>query len=243
MGTAVIVSLEKMAKFTNLMLMLLVPLFFALGFFISFWWHIGTVVFIMINMLNFHYIYIQKKHTILMNFGIMGQLRYIIESVGPEFRQYLFLSDTEERPFSRDERSEVYRKAKNIDSSSAFGSQKDFSENEIKIRHSMYPTHKSEIENYKLTFGEERRIKNTYTIDKPFIISAMSFGSLGENAVRSLARGAKKAGIPMNTGEGGYPKYHLMEGTIYPALKQLREDRLISEKKDGKNIRYVLTEK
>jgi glutamate synthase domain-containing protein 2 len=44
------------------------------------------------------------------------------------------------------------------------------------------------------------------------IISAMSYGALGENAVRSLARGAKMAGIPMNTGEGGYPKYHLMEG-------------------------------
>ena len=68
--------------------------------------------------------------------------------------------------------------------------------------------------------GEERGISNTYTLRKPVMISAMSYGALGENAVRSLARGAKKAGIPMNTGEGGYPKYHLMEN-YHPYLKFL----------------------
>ncbi|MDX1386959.1 MAG: FMN-binding glutamate synthase family protein, partial [bacterium] len=54
-------------------------------------------------------------------------------------------------------------------------------------------------------------LSNTVTMRKPIIISAMSYGALGRNAVRALARGAKKAGILMNTGEGGYPKYHLME--------------------------------
>ncbi|MCY4523507.1 MAG: FMN-binding glutamate synthase family protein, partial [Halobacteriovoraceae bacterium] len=59
--------------------------------------------------------------------------------------------------------------------------------------------------------GEERGISNAFNITKPMMISAMSYGALSARAVRSFARGAKKAGIPMNTGEGGYPKHHLLE--------------------------------
>lgn len=76
----------------------------------------------------------------------------------------------------------------------------------------MYPMDKGSLEPYRVTFGEERGIENAYTITRPLIISAMSYGALGENAVRSLARGARLSGIPMNTGEGGFPKYHLEEG-------------------------------
>ena len=135
-----------------------------------------------------------------------------MESIGPELRQYFFANDTEEKPFNRNERSEVYRKAQNIDSATSFGSQNEFDASEVKIRHSMYPVLKSELEPFSVTFGEERGVKNPYTITHPIIISAMSYGALGEKAVRSLARGAKRASIPMNTGEGGYPKYHLLEG-------------------------------
>jgi len=135
----------------------------------------------------------------------------MLESVGPEMRQYLFANDTEERPFTRVERSEIYRKSKGLDSTSAFGSQLDFDNSEIKVRHSMYPTDKEDITPFSLVFGEERGIENSYTITKPYIISAMSYGALGQNAVKSLARGAKMAGIPMNTGEGGTPKYHMEE--------------------------------
>jgi glutamate synthase domain-containing protein 2 len=171
-----------------------------------------TVAFLFLTILNIFYLKVQTAHSLLRNFGLMAQGRYLLESIGPELRQYLFASDTEERPFNRTERAEIYRKAKNIDSASSFGSQKEFDTTEIKIRHSMYPMDHDHLKPYSLTYGEERCIENTYTITKPMIISAMSFGALGKNAVRSLARGAKMAGIPMNTGEGGYPKYHLMEG-------------------------------
>ena len=110
------------------------------------------------------------------------------------------------------DRAEVYRKAKNVDSSSSFGSQKEFDQEEVKIRHSMFPTHKKQIKPFQVIFGEERGLSSQYTLQSPTMISAMSFGALGHKAVRALSRGAKKAGIPMNTGEGGYPKYHLMEG-------------------------------
>ena len=75
----------------------------------------------------------------------------------------------------------------------------------------MFPSDKSSLDSFRLTFGNDRRVAQPYTIKKPILISAMSYGALGSNAVRALARGAHLAGIPMNTGEGGFPKYHLQE--------------------------------
>ena len=162
-------------------------------------------------MLNVYCRHGQKKHTLLSNFGILAFLRYFLESLGPEFRQYLYSSDTEEKPFNRVERRDVYIKAKNEEKASAFGSLLNFDEKEYKLKHSLYPAIQKEIKPFSLTFGEERGLQKAYNIDKPLLIGAMSYGSLGKKAVQALARGAKKAGIPMNTGEGGYPKYHLME--------------------------------
>ena len=211
-GSSISVDLEKVAQFTNFILPVLALAFGLLGTYVSFNFHFLTVPFFLLTVVNVYYLKVQTTHTLLSNFGLVAQLRYILESVGPEFRQYLFLSDTEEKPFNRIERSEVYRKAKGIDSASSFGSQLSFSGEEIKLRHSMYPISKDKLEPYSLSFGEERGIKAQFKLKHPIAISAMSYGALGENAVRALARGAKKAGIPMNTGEGGYPKYHLMEG-------------------------------
>ena len=205
------IDLHRMAKFANLAIPVFTVVFLLGGIYLSFYLHFGTVTFFFITIINFFYRHVQKDHTVLRNFGILGQARYMMESIGPELRQYFFANDTEERPFNREERSEVYRKSKNIDSASSFGSQTNFDANEIKIRHSLFPAPVQSIEPFQLIFGEERGIKNTHTFDHPIAISAMSFGALGENAVRALARGAKKSGVTMNTGEGGFPKYHLLE--------------------------------
>ncbi len=159
---------------------------------------------------NFYCRYLQKRHTLLRNFGLLGFLRYFLEGLGPEFRQYLYASDTEEKPFNRTERSGVYKKAKNEDMASSFGSLLNFDSQEMKLKHSFFP-YTEKITSFSLCFGEERNLKTSYKITKPILIAGMSFGSLGQNAVRALSRGAKKANIPINTGEGGYPKYHLME--------------------------------
>jgi glutamate synthase domain-containing protein 2 len=212
MNSSLKIDLHKLSKFANLAIPILAVTFLLAGMLASFYFHFLTVTFLIMTVINLFYLKVQKNHTILRNFGIMGQARYMIESIGPEFRQYLFMNDTEERPFNRVERSEIYRKAKDIDSASSFGSLNDFDAKEIKIRHSMFPVDKEDLDPFGVTFGEERGLETAYTINKPIIISAMSYGALGANAVRSLARGAKMAGIPMNTGEGGYPKYHLMEG-------------------------------
>lgn len=205
-------DLEKFSDFLNKSLYVFTVFAFLLGYFFSFYFHFLTVFFIMLTGINIYYLYVQKQHTLLSNFGLMAQFRYFIESIGPEFRQYLFMNDTEERPFNRVERSEVYRKSKNIDSCAPFGSLNEFDKEEIKLRHSLFPIAKSEQKSFELVFGEERGIKNTFILKRPLIISAMSYGALSSVAVRAMARGAFKAKIPMNTGEGGHPKFHLQEG-------------------------------
>ncbi len=205
------INLERISRSVNLGLPLLCLLSFLAGYFYSFYFHFLTVIFFLMTVVNFFYRHVQKQHTLLANFGWVAQGRYLLESVGPELRQYLFTNDTEEKPFNRVERNEVYRKAKNLDSSSAFGSLLSFDGSEFKLRHSLYPKKTSDTSPYRLTLGEERGSPETVTLTKPILISAMSYGALGSHAVRALARGAKKSGILMNTGEGGYPKYHLME--------------------------------
>jgi len=213
---ALSVNLEKVAKAVNLALPSLMAGFALLGHFVSFYFHFGTVAVFFATLLNFHYRHVQRTHALLHNFGLVAQSRYMIESIGPELRQYLFADDWDERPFNRLERAEVYRKSKGIDSSAAFGSQKPFGTNEIKLRHSMFPVYKKDIEPFELVIGDERQARGDkiapYRLRHPVMISAMSYGALSSNSVRALARGAFRAGAVMNTGEGGFPKYHLMEG-------------------------------
>ncbi len=211
MFSSLSINLNKLAKFTNSAIPLFALLFFTAGYFVSFYFHYLTVTFLFLTVINFFYLRVQTRHALLRNFGILGQARYMLESVGPELRQYLFANDIEERPFNREDRSDVYRKAKNVESTFSFGTLTNFDATEIKFRHSLFPLRKEQLEPYSLAFGEERGIVSKFTINKHIIISAMSYGALGQNAVRALAKGAKMAGIPMNTGEGGYPKYHLME--------------------------------
>lgn len=211
MSASLSVNLEKLAKVVNAALPLATGSFLLLGHYVSFYFHFLTVFTLQLTLLNFYYRHLQRRHALLSNFGIIAQSRYLIEGIGPELRQYLFAEDTSERPFNRLERAEVYRKAKGVDSSSAFGSQLNFDTSEIKLRHSMYPLSSEEIEPFSLTLGEERDGPQ-FTLTCPILTSAMSYGALSQSAVRALARGAARAGAVVNTGEGGYPKYHLMEG-------------------------------
>ena len=212
MNSTFAIDLEKISRTANIGIVLLCGLFGLAGYFVSFYFHFLTVALFLLVLLNLYWRHVQKSHTLLANFGFLAQIRYLVESVGPEFRQYLSASDTEESPFSRVERAEVYRKAKGIDSTAAFGSLLAYDRTEIKLRHSFYPVDKDQLEPFDVAVGAARGLDTTYNIRRPIMISAMSYGALGENAVRALARGAKLAGTIMNTGEGGHPKYHLMEG-------------------------------
>ena len=140
------VDLHKTAKAANWAILVVMPVFFLFGVYFSFYFHFLTVTFIFLNVMNFLYLFVQRRHSLLRNFGLIAQARYFLESIGPELRQYLFASDTEELPFNREERSEIYRKALNVDSAVSFGSLGQFDTSEVKIRHSMYPLPPSAIE-------------------------------------------------------------------------------------------------
>ena len=198
-------KIEKLAVFINTLL----PVLLGLSLWLFSYQSPITWFFAFLWLLNFYCRHGQKKHTLLANFGILAFLRYFLEGIGPELRQYLYANDTEEKPFNRMERREVYIKAKREGESSSFGSLLDFNKRAFALKHSFYP--KDEPEAFELHFGEERGLAKSYSISKPLLIGGMSYGALGKRAVQALARGAKKAELTMNTGEGGYPKYHLRE--------------------------------
>lgn len=204
------INLEKIASFINIFLGILMIGAGLAGFFWSAKWYWLAGFTFIFNILNLYYFYIQKEHALMSNFGILALFRYFVESIGPEFRQYLYSSDTEEKPFSRVERADVYKKAKNREKSSAFGSLLDFDGKALKLKHSFYPVDKQKLQSFQLSFGEERDLKSIYTIHRAIMVGGMSYGALGRKAIMALSLGAQKAGIPLNTGEGGYPKYHLV---------------------------------
>ena len=207
------INLEKTASFLNGFLLFGMAGAFFAGVFWNEKWHWLAGLTLILNLLNFYYLYIQKQHTLLANFGLLALFRYLVESIGPEFRQYLYSSDTEEKPFNRTERADIYKKAKNIEKSSAFGSLLDFDKATLKLKHSFYPVDKKNTEPFYLCFGEERHLKQAYTVNKAVMIGGMSYGALGKKRHSGpVPWEPKKAEIPLNTGEGGFPKYHLMGG-------------------------------
>jgi glutamate synthase domain-containing protein 2 len=154
----------------------------------------------------------QTKHAIRRNFPVVGRFRYFFEHMGEFFRQYFFAQDREEMPFNRAERSWVYRAAKGIDTTVAFGSTRDLRPPGTPLFvNCAYPTLETDaVEPQALVIGPD--CLHPYETDSLINISAMSFGAISEPAVQALSRGAKAAGIWMNTGEGGLSPYHLEGG-------------------------------
>ncbi|WP_439490005.1 FMN-binding glutamate synthase family protein [Algoriphagus sp.] len=150
----------------------------------------------------------QKSHAILRNFPVVGHFRYLLEKISPEIQQYFIETNTDGTPFSRNIRSLVYRRSKNVNDSHPFGTQRDINgEDYIGLRHSIYAVHTHD-EDPRVIIGNDS-CKQPYS-SSIFNISAMSFGSLSSNAVRALNLGAKKGGFSHNTGEGGISSHHRM---------------------------------
>jgi len=174
------------------------------------------VTFIGISLVAIIVIYIidrnQTVHAIRRNYPVIGRFRYWFEHLGTFFRQYFFTMDREELPFNRAERSWVYRAAKNISNTVAFGSTRDLKPSGTVIFvNCPFPTlGKDAVEARPVTIGEG--CPQPYTTSSIFNISGMSFGALSKPAVVSLSHGARKAGAWMNTGEGGLSPHHLEGG-------------------------------
>lgn len=155
---------------------------------------------------------LQTKQAVRHNYPVIGRFRYLFEKQGEFFRQYFFAQDREELPFNRAERSWVYRAAKNVDSTIAFGSTRPLeATGTIMFMNSAFPPQDEEITPIQpLTIGPHCRVP--YTTSAICHISAMSFGALSRPAVTALSHGAAQAGCWFNTGEGGLSPYHLKGG-------------------------------
>ncbi|WP_051008753.1 FMN-binding glutamate synthase family protein [Gayadomonas joobiniege] len=155
----------------------------------------------------------QNKQAIRRNYPLIGRFRYLFEHLGEFFRQYFFAMDREELPFNRAQRNWVYRAAKNLDSTIAFGSTRALNQaGDILFLSCPFPTLSEDAaEISPVTIGKDY-CRTPYTTSSLYNISGMSYGALSSPAVRALAYGAKKAGIWMNTGEGALSPFHLEAG-------------------------------
>lgn len=173
----------------------------------------GVLVFIFIALVYMYIVDInQTSQTIRRNYPVIGRLRYQFEHLGEFFRQYFFALDREELPFNRAQRSWVYRAAKNVDSTVAFGSTRPVDRpGDMSFLNSPFPTLEEDAKEPSLiTIGPYA--EQPYQTNSFYNLSGMSFGALSSPAIRALSSGAKKAGIWMNTGEGGLSSYHLEGG-------------------------------
>lgn len=168
----------------------------------------------------------QKPHAILRNYPLVGHLRFLLERIGPELRQYVVASDTEERPFDRVQRSWVYASAKGQNNYGGFGTTADLetSSHYLIIQQSPNPvaqnTHPESdhdvlfpIPSAKVLGGPRDR-KHAFVPSSIVNISAMSYGSMSGAAIRALNAGAAKTGCWQNTGEGGISPHHLQGGDL-----------------------------
>ena len=154
----------------------------------------------------------QTTHAVRRNFPVIGRFRYLFEHLGEFFRQYFFAMDREEMPFNRADRSWVYRAAKDADATIAFGSTRDLrGVGTALFVNFPYPTQDEDAQaTSAVVIGAGAR--HPYATDSVFHISGMSFGAISKPAVQALSAGAARAGIWMNTGEGGLSPWHLHSG-------------------------------
>lgn len=152
----------------------------------------------------------QNKHSILRNYPVLGHMRFLMESIRPEIRQYLIESDQDEEPFSREARSIVYQRAKNEEAARPFGTKKHVYQGGYDwMTHSITPTH-LETHDFRVKIGGPD-CKQPYEASL-YNISAMSYGALSANAIMALNKGAKIGGFAHDTGEGSISKYHKKYG-------------------------------
>lgn len=148
----------------------------------------------------------QSKHAVLRNYPVLGHIRYFVEMIRPEIRQYLLESDDDEVPFSREDRAIVYQRAKNVEDKRPFGTKKRVYDGGYQwMTHSIQPKKIANSDFRVLIGGPDCRQPYSASI---YNISAMSFGALSANAILALNKGAKAGGFAHDTGEGGISRYH-----------------------------------
>lgn len=179
------------------------------------WWIIPLAFLLIVAIYD---VFINKKHAITHNYPVVGHIRYWLERIGPELRQYIVANNREELPFNRSQRTWIYTSSKRLNNYQGFGSDQDQSAtNYIFLKPELFPYrpsegHPNEKDKYFLpsakVIGEYHGRKKPFRPRSVINISAMSFGSLSAKAIESINRGSHMAGAFHNTGEGGLSPYH-----------------------------------
>ncbi len=182
---------------------------------INFYFHPDSLVvtlFVTIIFAIGWYDLLQKRRSILRDYPVIGHIRYLLRAISPEIHQYFIESNTNGMPFNKESIELVNKRSDDKEAVHPFGTEFDLYEERYEyIAHSIFP---------KGSIKEEPRILiGSAQCEKPysssiFNISAMSYGSLGQNAVTALNRGAKLGNFSHNTGEGGLSSYHRQGGDI-----------------------------
>ena len=151
----------------------------------------------------------QTRHAVLRNYPVIGHMRFLLEFIRPEMRQYFIEGDNEAAPFSRQQRSLVYQRAKGESDKRPFGTQMDVGAAGYEwINHSMVPSHLA-THDFRVLIGAGRAQPYSASL---FNISALSFGALSANAIMALNIGAKRGNFAHDTGEGSISRHHREHG-------------------------------
>jgi glutamate synthase domain-containing protein 2 len=153
---------------------------------------------------------LQRKHTVLRNFPIVGHGRYLLEMVRPEIQQYFIENNIDAFPIEREYRSIVYQRAKGELETRPYGTQRDVYRIGYEWAGHSIAAHPAADEMPRVSIGGSD-CRQPYSASI-LNISALSFGAVSKHAVLALNRGAAKGGFAHNTGEGGISSYHLEAG-------------------------------
>ncbi len=171
------------------------------------WAAIG-VVFSALTALGLHDVF-QTRHAVLRNYPIIAHMRFLLESVRPELRQYFFEGEKDGAPFPRDKRAIVYQRAKKQLDKRPFGTMNDvYGESYEWLHHSIAPKPTAAMDAMRVVIGHGPKAYSSSLLN----ISAMSYGAISANAIRALNKGARAGGFFHDTGEGGVSPYHREHG-------------------------------
>jgi Conserved region in glutamate synthase len=175
----------------------------------SVWWALLAVLVLGLAALG-TWDLVQTKHTILRVYPILGHVRFLMELIRPEIRQYFIESNTEATPFDRETRDLVYERAKATKGDEPFGTELDVNAIGYEfLRHSIRAKFADDLDPKVRLGGPD--CAQPYDIAM-LNVSAMSFGALSAQAIEALNGGAARGGFVHDTGEGGISPYHLRGG-------------------------------
>jgi len=174
-------------------------------------WIVLAVIFAALLALGVHDL-VQRRHSILRNYPILGHARFMLESIRPEMQQYFIERNYDGRPFDRDTRTSIYERAKGIPDEQAYGTERDVREPgyEWLLQSIASFDPPKELPRVRIGGAECTRPYDMALLN----VSAMSFGALSGHALTALNQGAAKGGFAHDTGEGGLTKYHLKGGDV-----------------------------